>query len=72
MALIGKLTEPYVTTRIRGTGLGLAIVKKIMEDHDGLFTIENNKDAGATAKLTFYLNKSDLSNNFPSIKKAAE
>ncbi|PPR78506.1 MAG: Sensor histidine kinase YycG [Alphaproteobacteria bacterium MarineAlpha2_Bin1] len=72
MALIGKLTEPYVTTRIRGTGLGLAIVKKIMEDHDGLFTIENNKEFGATAKLTFYLNKSDLSKNYTGIRKAAE
>jgi two-component system nitrogen regulation sensor histidine kinase NtrY len=30
-----RLTEPYVTTRVRGTGLGLAIVKKIVEDHGG-------------------------------------
>ena len=30
---LGKLLEPYVTTREKGTGLGLAIVSKIMEDH---------------------------------------
>lgn len=30
-----RLTEPYVTHKVRGTGLGLAIVKKIMEDHKG-------------------------------------
>ena len=30
-----RLTEPYVTTRVRGTGLGLAIVKKIVEEHLG-------------------------------------
>src|SRR4029453_19052027 len=28
-----RLTEPYMTTRVRGTGLGLAIVKKIVEEH---------------------------------------
>jgi two-component system nitrogen regulation sensor histidine kinase NtrY len=32
---LGKLLEPYVTTRQKGTGLGLAIVSKIMEDHGG-------------------------------------
>ena len=30
-----RLTEPYMTTRVRGTGLGLAIVKKIVEEHMG-------------------------------------
>ncbi|MFA5592098.1 MAG: PAS domain-containing sensor histidine kinase [Micavibrio sp.] len=30
-----RLTEPYITHKVRGTGLGLAIVKKIMEDHHG-------------------------------------
>lgn len=32
---LSRLTEPYVTHKIKGTGLGLAIVKKIMEDHHG-------------------------------------
>jgi hypothetical protein len=35
-----------------------------MEDHDGSFTIKNNKEIGAGAKLTFYKNKPDLSKNF--------
>ncbi|HEX4302372.1 MAG TPA: PAS domain-containing sensor histidine kinase [Rhizomicrobium sp.] len=38
-----RLTEPYVTTRVKGTGLGLAIVRKIMEDHGGELVLQ---DAG--------------------------
>ena len=72
MALISKLTEPYVTTRVRGTGLGLAIVKKIMEDHDGSFTLENKKENGAKAILTFYINKPNFKDNKPQVGKAAE
>ncbi|MEH6632079.1 MAG: PAS domain-containing sensor histidine kinase [Halopseudomonas aestusnigri] len=53
-----KLTEPYVTNRVKGTGLGLAIVKKIMEDHGGYLVLEDNLDQtgdviGAQANLVF-------------------
>lgn len=37
-----RLTEPYVTHKPKGTGLGLAIVKKIMEDHGGVLTLDDN------------------------------
>jgi two-component system nitrogen regulation sensor histidine kinase NtrY len=36
-----RLFEPYVTTRENGTGLGLAIVKKIIEEHGGMFSLED-------------------------------
>jgi two-component system nitrogen regulation sensor histidine kinase NtrY len=36
-----RLTEPYVTTRVKGTGLGLAIVRKILEDHGGELVLED-------------------------------
>ncbi|MBF0356723.1 MAG: PAS domain-containing sensor histidine kinase [Alphaproteobacteria bacterium] len=48
-----RLTEPYVTTRVKGTGLGLAIVKKIMEDHGGELRLEDGKGQGARAVLHF-------------------
>jgi nitrogen fixation/metabolism regulation signal transduction histidine kinase len=44
--LIGRLFEPYVTTKAKGTGLGLAIVKKIVEEHGGIIWAEN-KNGGA-------------------------
>lgn len=51
--MMDRLTEPYVTTRVKGTGLGLAIVKKIMKDHGGDLNLENNKEEGARATLVF-------------------
>ena len=48
-----RLTEPYVTTRVKGTGLGLAIVKKIMEDHNGDLSIEDRSGGGARVSLIF-------------------
>lgn len=47
-----RLTEPYVTTRVKGTGLGLAIVKKIIEDHGGVVTLDDIPTGGAAVTLT--------------------
>jgi two-component system, NtrC family, nitrogen regulation sensor histidine kinase NtrY len=52
-----KLTEPYVTTRVKGTGLGLAIVKKIIEDHFGQLLIENRTTGGARMCMVFNTEK---------------
>ncbi|HPF46273.1 MAG: PAS domain-containing sensor histidine kinase [Alphaproteobacteria bacterium] len=51
--MMDRLTEPYVTTRAKGTGLGLAIVKKIMKDHGGDLSLENNDGRGAKSTLIF-------------------
>jgi two-component system, NtrC family, nitrogen regulation sensor histidine kinase NtrY len=48
-----RLTEPYVTTRVKGTGLGLAIVKKIMEDHGGELRLQDESGGGACVTLVF-------------------
>lgn len=46
-----RITEPYMTTRKKGTGLGLAIVKKIVEDHNGRLSLEDNDPRGAIIKV---------------------
>jgi two-component system, NtrC family, nitrogen regulation sensor histidine kinase NtrY len=55
-----RLTEPYVTTRIKGTGLGLAIVKKIMEDHGGRLHLGDRPAGGARITLFFPVEKSGI------------
>ncbi|MGE0335073.1 MAG: ATP-binding protein [Gammaproteobacteria bacterium] len=49
--MVGSVFEPYVTNKTRGTGLGLAIVKKIVEEHGGIVSLENNPDRGASAVI---------------------
>jgi nitrogen fixation/metabolism regulation signal transduction histidine kinase len=49
--LLGRLFEPYMTTKQKGTGLGLAIVKKIVEEHGGRITIENQPKGGTCVSV---------------------
>lgn len=48
-----RLTEPYMTTRIRGTGLGLAIVKKIVEEHLGDIAFLDRPGGGTHVRIAF-------------------
>lgn len=48
-----RLTEPYMTTRVRGTGLGLAIVKKIVEEHFGEIAFLDRAGGGTHVRITF-------------------
>ena len=53
--LLAHAHEPYVTTKAHGTGLGLAIVKKMVEEHAGHTTIENNASGGACITIALPL-----------------
>ena len=48
-----RLTEPYMTTRVRGTGLGLAIVKKIVEEHHGEIAFLDRPGGGTHVRIAF-------------------
>jgi two-component system nitrogen regulation sensor histidine kinase NtrY len=52
-----RLTEPYVTTRVRGTGLGLAIVKKIVEEHMGEIAFLDRPGGGTHVRIAFDTDK---------------
>jgi nitrogen fixation/metabolism regulation signal transduction histidine kinase len=49
--LLGKVFDPYVTTKSKGTGLGLAIVKKIIEEHGGRIDADNRPEGGARVRV---------------------
>ncbi|MDR0379822.1 MAG: HAMP domain-containing protein [Candidatus Accumulibacter sp.] len=49
--LMGRVFEPYVTTKAGGTGLGLAIVRKIVDEHHGRIRINNRPPGGAEVSL---------------------
>lgn len=53
--VLSRAFEPYMTTKSKGTGLGLAIVKKIVEEHGGHISIENNVGSGACVNISLPL-----------------
>ena len=46
-SVVGKIFEPFVTSKERGTGLGLAVSRRIIDEHGGRLTGANRPDAGA-------------------------
>ncbi len=45
---IGKIFEPFYTTKEEGTGLGLPLAIKVIESHDGTITVQSKANEGTT------------------------
>ena len=50
-AQMGRIFEPYHTTKARGSGLGLMIVQRIVRDHGGELEIHSQPGRGTTVTL---------------------
>jgi signal transduction histidine kinase len=50
---LGRVFEPFFTTRAKGTGLGLAITRKTIHDHGG--TIEAASEPGRGTRILIRL-----------------
>lgn len=49
---VGKIFQPYFTTKEAGIGLGLAITERIIKEHGGAITVESVHGKGTTFTVT--------------------
>lgn len=61
--VLGRIFEPYITTKPKGTGLGMAIAKKIIEEHRGSVTVVNVKPHGALVEILLPMSELTVSTN---------
>jgi signal transduction histidine kinase len=50
--LLGRIFEPFVTTKPNGMGIGLSVSRTIIEAHGGRLWAENNPQRGATFRFS--------------------
>jgi len=55
-AVLGKIFQPFFTTKTGGTGLGLAISKRLIEEQGGRIAIESGQGLGTTFSITLPCN----------------
>jgi len=58
--LMKQIFHPFFTTKPKGTGLGLAITKRLIEQHGGILTFENNQDGGATFMIDLPVQQKEM------------
>ncbi len=56
---LGKIFEPYYTTKENGTGLGLTLTYKIIKEHGGDVTVLSRQGQGSTFTITIPIPQKD-------------
>jgi signal transduction histidine kinase len=59
---LGKIFEPFFSTKRKGTGLGLAIVHQIVDTHGGDIAVDSKEEVGTTFRITLPLNGQEIQN----------
>jgi signal transduction histidine kinase len=54
---IGRIFEPYYTTKPEGSGLGLMIVQRIVREHGGTIDVESDMTRGTTVRLKLLIHE---------------
>lgn len=52
---LGRIFDPYFTTKVKGTGLGLALVRQTIHDHGGSIGVSSELARGTTFTITLPL-----------------
>jgi two-component system sensor kinase FixL len=56
--VLGRLFQPFMTTKANGMGVGLSISRRIIEAHGGELWAERNSDGGALFRFTLMTSSS--------------
>jgi signal transduction histidine kinase len=56
---LGRIFQPFFTTKHRGSGLGLPIVKKIIEAHGGFIEVNSTQGEGTAATISLPCTEED-------------
>jgi two-component system sensor kinase FixL len=51
-AMLGRLFEPFVTTKTKGLGMGLSVCRRLIEAHGGTIEAQSEPGCGATFRVT--------------------
>lgn len=57
---LGKIFNPYFTTKAAGTGLGLTMVQKVIEEHQGTIAVTSSQPTGTRFEIVIPLRHNNL------------